>query len=63
VDSPSPDREPYPVHRVLLGSGVLIVENLVLPGVVRNKLVDVIVAPLKIEGATGSPARVLALLK
>ncbi len=63
VDAPSPDREPYPVHRLLLGSGVLIVENLVLPGVVKNKLIDVTVAPLKIEGATGSPARVLALLK
>ncbi|MCE4605921.1 MAG: cyclase family protein [Desulfurococcales archaeon] len=61
VDTPSPDDYPYPVHRVLLGSNRLIIENLVIPAELRNKLVDVIVAPLKIRHGTGAPARVLVV--
>jgi len=28
LDTPSPDREPYAVHKILLGNGVIIIENL-----------------------------------
>src|SRR3989338_1203973 len=28
IDAPSPDKEPYPVHKILLSHGILILENL-----------------------------------
>lgn len=61
VDSPSPDEYPYPVHKLLLGNGRLIIENLVIPSELTNTVIDVFVAPLKIRGGTGSPARVLGI--
>ncbi|HZY65400.1 MAG: cyclase family protein [Actinomycetota bacterium] len=52
----------FQVHRVLLGSGVLIVEHLHLEEVVGEKF-ELIIGALKVEGADGAPARVLALLE
>ena len=56
-----PRDHPAPVHRTLLGSGVLIVENLDLRAVVDRRF-SLVVAPLRIAGGDGSPARALALL-
>lgn len=56
-----PRGHPAPVHRTLLGSGVLIVENLDLRAVVDRRF-SLVVAPLRIAGGDGSPARALALL-
>jgi kynurenine formamidase len=63
-DGPSADpvtSEDYPLHRLWLGAGRIIIENLAsmaeLPARCR-----VVVAPLKVSGANGGPARVLALL-
>jgi kynurenine formamidase len=68
VDLISPDEPPhagraadfdYPVHRLLLGAGVPIVENLNLESV-RGRRCDVLALPIRIEGADGGPARVVA---
>ncbi|MCA9783183.1 MAG: cyclase family protein [Candidatus Delongbacteria bacterium] len=59
MDTFSLDDSPWPVHEILLAEGVLLVENLVgleqLPERFR-----LIVAPLRLLGADGAPARVLA---
>jgi len=63
-DGPSADpvdSEDYQLHRLWLGAGKIIIENLAslaeLPA--RCRLV---VAPLKVRGANGGPARVFALV-
>lgn len=66
TDLPTPDlptsrREPgfdWPAHRVLLGAGVLIAENLANLGRLPAR-VEAMVMPLPIVGADGAPARVL----
>lgn len=47
-----------PVHRVLLESGVWIIEGLYLSGVPEGKC-EIYALPLKIPGADGSPLRVI----
>lgn len=63
-DGPSADpvdTETFALHRVWLGAGRMILENLTnldaLPGRAR-----VVVAPLSVRGANGAPARVLAFV-
>ena len=63
-DGPSADpvdTETFALHRVWLGAGRMILENLTnldaLPGRTR-----VVVAPLNVRGANGAPARVLAFV-
>jgi arylformamidase len=63
-DGPSADpvdTEDYPLHQLWLGAGKIIIENLAslaeMPA--RCRLV---VAPLKVRGANGGPARVFALV-
>lgn len=60
IDMPSPDREPFPVHRLLLSRGILILENLTgleaLPEATEFRLIAL---PLKIR-ADSAPARVIA---
>ena len=64
LDTPSPDYPPYPVHRLLLSNGVLIVENLAsAKALLEAGRFTLIVAPMKVEGGSGAPARVLALLE
>lgn len=68
VDTPTPDapykRRPadfdYPVHRLLLGHGVLIAEHLTNLAPVSGRRVEVICSALNIAGSDGSPARILA---
>ena len=62
VDMPSVDREPYPAHRVLLGAGVLIVENLTNLDAIGADLFQLIVLPLKLVGRDGSPVRAVAVV-
>lgn len=60
LDTPSPDREPYAVHKRLLGNGVLIIENLTnLEALVGRRILEVIALPMKFE-ADAAPVRVLA---
>lgn len=50
----------YPVHRTLLGTGVVIVEGLDLSRV-RPGRYTVVCLPLRIEGGDGAPARVVLI--
>jgi arylformamidase len=63
-DGPSADpvdSEDYPLHRLWLGAGKIIIENLASLADVPARC-RIVVAPLKVRGANGGPARVLALL-
>lgn len=62
VDTPSVDRAPYPAHRILLGAGVLIVENLTNLDATGASQFQLIVLPLKLVGRDGSPVRAVAIL-
>jgi len=62
VDSPSPDKKPFPLHYIFLEKDILIIENLThLHGLVGKRF-QCIVAPLKIENADGAPCRVLGIV-
>jgi arylformamidase len=60
VDMPSVDRAPYPAHHILLGAGVLIVENLTNLDAIGASEFQLIVLPLKLVGRDGSPVRAVA---
>lgn len=57
-----PPGYPCPVHMTLLGAGVLILENLDLRPVAGSAC-NLFVGVLRVSGADGAPARVLAQLK
>ncbi len=61
LDSPSPDREPYTVHRVLLQKEILILENLVNLSALDGKDFELTALPAKWD-ADSAPARVIAKL-
>lgn len=64
IDSPSIDvgsDTSFTAHRVLAEAGVLIVENLANLEKVRADVMDFVILPLKLRGASGSPVRALAL--
>lgn len=60
TDGPSLDDEPYPVHRLLLGHGVLLAENLRGLDRLGPGLVTCAFLPLAFLGADGSPVRAIA---
>lgn len=57
-----PDAKNFPAHNILLPREVLIVENLCNLKKIGQNSFRLIVLPLKIMGATGSPVRAIALL-
>lgn len=59
VDMCSVDHEPFPVHRILLGKGVLIIENLTNLLALVDKSFKVHAVPIKLQ-IDGAPTRVLA---
>jgi arylformamidase len=59
LDSPSVDYDPGETHHILLGAGVVIVENLVALERLPDR-VDLVVLPLPIVGGDGCPARAIA---
>ena len=59
VDMCSVDHEPYDVHKILLGAGVLIIENLTNLGELAAKQFDVYALPIRLD-IDGAPARVIA---
>lgn len=62
LDTPSPDRAPYPVHKLLLAHGILILENLTnLAALLGVKAFDVAALPAKFA-ANAAPARAVAIL-
>ena len=65
IDSPSIDLgkdEKFSVHHVLAKNGILIVENLANLDKINSEKFHLIVAPLKLRNATGSPVRAMALV-
>jgi kynurenine formamidase len=50
----------YPVHRLLLGAGVLIAEQVTNLGSLAGNRVEFVFCPINIVGGDGAPARVLA---
>lgn len=60
LDTPSPDKSPYLVHKILLSGEVLIIENLTnLKSLPENKKFELIALPLKLE-SNASFCRVVA---
>lgn len=63
LDTPGPDRAPYPVHKLLLANGVLITENLTnLAALDGLPAFDIVALPAKYT-AGGAPARVVAIIR
>lgn len=63
LDTPSPDKDPFDVHKYLFEHGVLIIENLTrLDQLLDYKSFEVIALPLNIK-ADSSIARVVARVK
>jgi len=65
IDSPSIDLGKdgkFSVHHILAKNGILIVENLANLEKIHSEKFHLIVAPLKLKNATGSPVRAMALV-
>lgn len=63
VDFPvDPPGSGFPVHHILLGAGIPLVENLVNLEALVGKAFEVFAFPVKIGGGDGGPARVVARL-
>ncbi|MDA0756682.1 MAG: cyclase family protein [Crenarchaeota archaeon] len=65
IDSPSIDLGKdgkFSVHHILSKNGILIVENLTNLDKIHSRKFHLIVAPLKLKNATGSPVRAMALV-
>lgn len=65
IDSPSIDsgiEHEFPVHQILLKNDVLIIENICNLTQIAKKILKLIAIPLKLQGATGSPIRALAII-
>ena len=65
IDSPSIDLgkdDKFSVHHILAKNGILIVENLTNLDKIHSEKFHLIVAPLKLKNATGSPIRAMALV-
>ncbi|MFB5629174.1 MAG: cyclase family protein [Nitrosarchaeum sp.] len=64
IDSPSIDlgkNKTFSVHKMLAKNNILIVENLANLNKIPSRQFDFIILPLKLEDATGSPVRALAI--
>jgi len=65
IDSPSIDlgKDPkFSVHQVFAKKGVLIVENLANLDKIKSPTFHLVVLPLKLKNATGSPVRAIAFV-
>ena len=60
MDTPSPDKSPFTVHKLLLSSEILIIENLMnLDKLLKIEQFDVIALPMNLE-TDAAPIRVVA---
>lgn len=63
MDTPSPDRPPFAIHKILLGNDILIIENLSnLESLLQHEQFTVVALPAKFE-AEAAPTRVVAEIK
>jgi arylformamidase len=64
MDVPTPNPTDYdPIHKILLGAGIVIVEGLARLGDIGQEEFFFFAAPLKITGRDGSPIRAIAMLE
>ena len=66
VDSPSIDLgtdSKFSVHQIFAKKGILIVENLANLEKIKSSKFHLVVLPLKLKGATGSPVRAIAFVE
>jgi arylformamidase len=66
IDSPSIDRgtdNNFPVHKILLSKEILVVENLCNLNKLKTQYFTIVMIPLKLSGASGSPIRAIAIDK
>ena len=66
IDSPSIDLgvdSKFPVHHIFSKKGILIVENLANLEKIRFSKFHLVVLPLKLKNATGSPVRAIAFVE
>jgi len=69
MDTPMPDNPEHgrgseldsPIHKILLGNGVVLVEYLRNLDELRGPDVDLVVLPLNVVGGDGAPARCIAI--
>jgi len=62
MDIPSPDRQPFPVHKILLKNEILIIENLTnLDALISIDRFTVFALPIKLY-ADAAPSRVIAVI-
>ncbi len=60
TDTPSPDRPPYPIHKILLSNNILIIENLTnLEPLLTSISFEIYALPLKLD-ADAALVRVIA---
>jgi kynurenine formamidase len=59
IDAGSIDAEPFPVHKQVLGAGILLAENLIGLAQLAGREFTVTALPLRL-GVDGAPARVVA---
>ena len=59
MDTLGPDEPPFPTHKILLGNGILIIENLTNLDKLIGKQFDVIALPVKLATDAAS-VRVIA---
>lgn len=65
IDSPSIDsgiESEFPVHQILLKNNIIIIENICNLAQIDKKIFKLIVIPLRLRGASGSPVRALAMI-
>ena len=62
IDSGSPDESPYPVHDILLGNDILLLENLTNLGAVTGERFLCYALPLNIAEGDGAPCRVVGVI-
>ena len=66
IDSPSIDLgkdSKFSVHQIFAKKGILIVENLANLDKIKSSKFHLVVLPLKLRGATGSPVRAVAFVE
>jgi len=63
TDAPSIDQPPFPAHKTLLPSGVVVYENLTNLSQLLGRRFQFVGFPLKILGGSASPVRAVAVLE
>ena len=63
ISADAPEAEGLPIHRVLLGEGLILVENLTSLDSLPDGVFTFLCFPLRLENADGSPVRAVACLE